>query len=453
MSVKMRLKQYFGALLASFGGFALGVSIAWNSSVSYQLNDTGATIFEIGFIGFILNIGACFGSICAPFILKIFGFTNGMFLMVPLFLIGWSFISFSRTKIIYMLIGRLICGICGGILCVLTPIYIGEIADKEIRNRLLTFLHLLINCGIMYAFVIDYFMEEHKIIWQYSLICSISCAPIAFIIFLPESSFYYLTKNDEIMAKKSLQRYRNNFDDFSEELEELKSLATIYKSKVSSSIFKNIKVWRSFSATIVSILTHQFSLINVIIFYAFSIFELKYPSGDFDTNETILIIGSVQIAASVLAIILIDLIGRRKLLIFSSMFMGIFLALLGWFMKLQKENIEYSDKYYWVPLTCICLYFASFNCGIGPLAWTLHADSFPVEMKLIGSSVVVFLSWSMSLIAILILYMLIVFYDAVTTVFIFASFSWIGSIFLFFLIRETKGKSLANIQLEFGFTN
>lgn len=130
-----------------------------------------------------------------------------------------------------MLIGRLICGICGGILCVLTPIYIGEIADKEIRNRLLTFLHLLINFGIMYAFVIDYFMEEHKIIWQYSLICSISCAPIAFIIFLPESSFYYLTKNDEIMAKKSLQKYRDNFDDFSEELEELKSLATIYKSK------------------------------------------------------------------------------------------------------------------------------------------------------------------------------------------------------------------------------
>lgn len=119
-------------------------------------------------------------------------------------------------------------------------------------------------------------------------------------------------------------------------------------------------------------------------------------------------------------------------------------------MNLQKEDSEFSDKYCWIPLTCISLYFAAYNFGVGPLAWTLHADSFPVEMKLIGTSVIVFLSWSMSLIAILILYMLIIFYSAITIVWIFASFSWIGSIFLFFFIRETKGKSLANIQLEFG---
>lgn len=121
-------------------------------------------------------------------------------------------------------------------------------------------------------------------------------------------------------------------------------------------------------------------------------------------------------------------------------------------MRVEKENTEFSEKYYWIPLTCISLYFASFNCGIGPLAWSHHADSFPVEMKLIGSSVVVFLNWALSLIIILILYMLIVFYGEVTTIFVFATFSWIDSILLFFLIRETKGKSLVDIQFEFDIT-
>lgn len=137
-----------------------------------------------------------------------------------------------------MLIGRLICGTCGGILCVFTPIFIAEIADKEIRNRLMTFFHFLINCGIMYAFIIDYLTEEHKIIWQYSLVCAISCVPIVFVTFLPESPFYYLTKNDEIMAKRTFQYYTNKTDDISnDELEEFKSLAVIYKSKASTFVY------------------------------------------------------------------------------------------------------------------------------------------------------------------------------------------------------------------------
>lgn len=157
---------------------------------------------------------------------------------------------FILMQVIFIMIGRLLCGNCCGILCVLIPIYVAEIANKEIRNRLMMFFHLLINCGIMYAFLIDYLQEEEKIIWQYSLLCGISCVPIACIIFLPESAFYYLTKNDESMAKQSLQRYQNNSNDdddgvdddvdsndFGEKLEELKSLAAIFQTKAGIFIF------------------------------------------------------------------------------------------------------------------------------------------------------------------------------------------------------------------------
>lgn len=65
------------------------------------------------------------------------------------------------------LIGRLICGICGGVSCVLTPIYVAEIASKEIRGRLLAFFQLLVNCGVMYAFYVAHAIDEQRSVWRY----------------------------------------------------------------------------------------------------------------------------------------------------------------------------------------------------------------------------------------------------------------------------------------------
>ena len=145
--------------------------------------------------------------------------------------------KFFIIKVTLMMIGRFICGICGGIFCVLTPIYIGEIADKEIRNRLLTFFQLLINCGIMYAYFIAHLMQDIPTIWQYSLTCAISCAPIAFVNFFHESCLYHLSKNDETKAKRSFEWYKGKSNEFYEELEELKNLSIIYKRKARMFLF------------------------------------------------------------------------------------------------------------------------------------------------------------------------------------------------------------------------
>lgn len=76
----------------------------------------------------------------------------------------------SNFQIIFFIIGRIICGMCSGAFCVLTPIYVAEIADKEIRGRLLMFFQLFVNCGVMYAFVIAYVIDEDKTVWRYGAI-------------------------------------------------------------------------------------------------------------------------------------------------------------------------------------------------------------------------------------------------------------------------------------------
>lgn len=100
--------------------------------------------------------------------------------------------------------------------------------------------------------------------------------------------------------------------------------------------------------------------------------------------------------------------------------------------------------------TWIALYFAAFNIGVGPLSWSLYADAFPVEIKVIGATIVASFSWTMSLIAVFVLYKLSIAYNIVTAIWAFAGISWFGTLFLLYFVQETKGKSLTNIQEEFG---
>jgi len=67
------------------------------------------------------------------------------------------------------MIGRFISGMSAGGFCVLAPIYIADIADKDSRDAMVTYFHLLINCGIMYAFLIAYALGERSSTWRYLL--------------------------------------------------------------------------------------------------------------------------------------------------------------------------------------------------------------------------------------------------------------------------------------------
>lgn len=131
------------------------------------------------------------------------------------------------------MVGRILCGISGGLLCTLAPVIIGEIADEHNRGVLLMQLHLFVNCGILYAFVGAQLVGES--FWRYSLFCSCSCLPILLIFRLNESPLYHLSRNNVDAAKRSLEYYRtpeSHQREF-EQLQKLNSLAKENNNKVS----------------------------------------------------------------------------------------------------------------------------------------------------------------------------------------------------------------------------
>ncbi|XP_018401127.1 PREDICTED: facilitated trehalose transporter Tret1-like [Cyphomyrmex costatus] len=443
-----RLNQHIAAFITSLGGFALGVTMGWNSNAGEILrNILNASGTEIGFIGGILNVGACIGVIFIFFFIKYFSRITAMSLTMPVFIVGWTFICCAGQKVSLFIIGRFICGMSGGAFCILTPIYIAEIADQNLRGRLLIYFHLLINCGIMYAFVIAYVLNEYDTIWRYNLICAVTCFVVALVNLLPESPLYHLTKNNEIKAKDTLKWYRGQtYDDV--EIKELKYLVS-HLGKITINVFKNRYVISSFFTCFFAFLTQQLSGINIMIFYALTLFNIG-GSGNLTGSEQTVLIGGVQILSCFLAMCLIDVVGRRILLIISSILMGLFLILLGWFYKLRDQDPEYDDIYFWMPPTWTILFFAAFNVGVGPISWALLGDVFPMQIRDTAVACAAAFNWTLSLIATMTFGEMLSVLGVSETMWFFAGFCWIAGALCALFVKDTRGYSLAKIQKSFG---
>ncbi|XP_076177940.1 facilitated trehalose transporter Tret1 [Ptiloglossa arizonensis] len=446
-----KLNQYLGAIIASLGGFTLGVSLGWNSRADGVFrNHLNASASEIGQIGGVLNAGACFGVILVPFLVGRVSRTTMMFATMPVLALGWTLICFAGQKIIFFIIGRIICGMCSGAFCVLTPIYVAEIADKEIRGRLLMFFQLFVNCGVMYAFVIAYVIDEDKTVWRYSSICGIACFSIMPTKLLPESPLYYLSRNDEINAEKSLRWYRGDTYDIQYEISEMKRLILMTPSKkLSLKMLANRRVLRSLVTCFGVILGQQFSGINMMIFYALALFN-TIGSGELTGSEQTLVVGAVQILVSLLASFLVNVLRRRILLTVSTLLMGLFLILLGWFFSLRDIDPEYDDLYFWMAPTWITLFFAAFNLGLGPISWSLLGDVLPTEVKIPAAASAVALGWLVSLMAILTFDEMIISLGSTKAMWLSAAICWLISLFCAIVVKDTTGKSLTEVQEDFG---
>ncbi|XP_011876304.1 PREDICTED: facilitated trehalose transporter Tret1-like [Vollenhovia emeryi] len=443
-----RLNQHIAAFVTSLGGFALGVTLGWNSSVGEILrNILNASSTEIGLVGGILNAGACVGVMFMPLFMKYLGRVTLMSLTVPGFVVGWTFVCCAGQKISLLIIGRFICGMSGGAFCILTPLYVAEIADQNSRGRLLMYFHLLINCGIMYAFVTAHVLNEHDATWRYNFTCAVTCLAVALVNLLPESPFYHLMKNNEIKAKNSLKWYRGNICQ-DVEMEELKYLVN-HSGKVTINVLKNRRVASSFFACLFAFLTQQLSGVNIMIFYALTLFNVG-GSGDLTASEQTVLIGGVQILSCFLAMGLTDVIGRRKLLIASSILMGLFLILLGWFYELRDQDPEYDDIYFWMPPTWTILFFAAFNAGVGPISWALLGDAFPMQIRETAVACVTAFNWLLSLIATMTFGEMLDTLGVPKTMWLFASFCWIAGALCAILLKDTRGHSLVKIQNSFG---
>lgn len=435
------------------GSVAAGTAIAWTANLDSKkleagdFNDIKISEDNLSWIGSFFNLGAM--CICFPIALICdwIGRKLAMLLLVIPFTLGWLLIIFSQNvEMIYA--GRFILGLSGGAFCVSAPMYTSEIAQKEIRGGLGSYFQLLLTCGILFANIIAYVADA----LVYSIICA--CIPIVFgvVFFLqPETPVYSAKKGKDKAASKALVKLRGKSYDVEGELQEIKSELQKQKDEHMPFMqsFKKRATKKALMITFGLMFFQQMSGINAVIYYTSNIFAAAKVT--IEPEIATIMVGAFQVVATFVSSLIVDKLGRRILLLGSDFLMALSTLLLGIYFSLQDRNLADKDTLSdigFLPVLALCVFIVVFSLGFGPIPWMIAAEVCPPEVKSVLSSAGGTFNWGLA-------FLVTKFYSSLkeaiggdSTFYIFTGFSLLGTVFVYFIVPETKGKSLSDIQRE-----
>lgn len=518
----MRSKSLYAkliSLIVALGGFLLGFDSAVISGAtpfykaSFNL-DTGSWL--IGFSVGSIILGAIFGNIIAGPIADRIGRKKVLLITSALF--SFAALGTALTNsIAFFIIARIIGGFGVGMAILVAPLYIAEIAPRKLRGRLVTFNQLNIVLGISIAYFTNYFIqlgiEDPDLNWRWMLGIGVIPAFLYFIFLfmVPRSPRWLLQKERDSEAMAVLEKVN--------ETEEAKKVFNEIKANLNKDINKERANFRDvFSKRMKIIMVIGFGIaffqqitgINAIFYYAPMIFEMAGGGKDAAFMQAI-IIGLTNVVMTIVAMYLIDRIGRKPLLIIGSIGIMLSLALVGSsfsraeytlnetsisaikeelsekdpavanlsfsliplkdkvftkevaFFSELKEHIGIIDynKYkelvlkhsisiqsVWVLIGLI-LFVASFAISLGPVMWALLSEIFPNKLRGLAISIVGFWNSIVSFSVATIFPIELEKLGSGMTYFIYALFGFLTLLFVLRFIPETKGKSLEEIELSF----
>jgi MFS family permease len=261
--------QFVAGLSACGGAFVVGTALGWPTAAQGLLISKR----QFDWVASIITIGCAISCLPIGILMRKFGRKWSMISLVVPFVVGWAFVTYAQN-FEQLLIGRLIIGIAGGAFCVSAPQYASEIAEKEIRGVIGTFCVSMINAGILFVYILGPFTSYFRM----NLICGL--IPIVFgviFLFMPESPVYLVAQNRDAAALKSYKWLRGEKYNPQAEINELKSdiLENQRRTISMSEVLKRKATQRALFIGFGLMFFQQMSGINVVLFYATSIFKVN----------------------------------------------------------------------------------------------------------------------------------------------------------------------------------
>ncbi|XP_026322866.1 facilitated trehalose transporter Tret1-like [Hyposmocoma kahamanoa] len=442
-------RQFIIAGVANIAIASTGYSMGWTSPISTKLNSTETsplpdiiTADESSWMGSLLTVGAIFGPFIGGFLAARIGRKWGLMASsVPLF-IGWILIAAAKSiGMIYA--GRIFWGISVGMLFTISPMYCAEIATDDSRGALGSFLQAFITVGFLLVYGIGPFISYSAV--AYVGVVFVAVFVIAFF-FMPESPIYYLTKGDREAAAECLMTIRGK-SRTGVEAELTKMAMDVQASMEKTATIADVFRGGNFKAFYIScalVFFQQFSGINAVLFYMTIIFDAA--GSDLDPDIAVIIIGAVQLGASLVTPFVVDRLGRRILLLISSCGTAIGLGLLGMYFILDETGSPAADSLGFLPILSLVLFILTYCWGLGPLPWAVMGELFPIEVKAVASPIATAFCWVLS-------FLVTRYFQPVAKAVGMSVAFWIFGVccvaaffFVLFIVPETKGKSFAEIQ-------
>lgn len=359
----------FLSFVAALGGFLFGYDTAVISGTIAQVTVLFHldTLQQGWYVGCAL-IGSIVGVLFAGVLSDKFGRKLTMVLSAVLFstsAIGCAICANFDELVVYRIIG----GVGIGVVSIISPLYISEVSVAQYRGRLVSLYQLAVTVGFLGAYLVNFqllgYSESHVVsgiglfekifvaeVWRGMLGMETLPALLFFtiIFFIPESPRWLILKGREERGLNVLQRIYNSAEEAMNQMNETKSVVSETKSEWALLLQPGI-----LKAVIIGVaiaILGQFMGVNAVLYYGPSIFEKAGLSGG-DSLFYQVLVGLVNTLTTVLALAIIDRVGRKKLVYYGVSGMVLSLLFIGIYF-LWEESLGLSSLFCWFASCLMC---------------------------------------------------------------------------------------------------
>ncbi|MGC2199513.1 MAG: sugar porter family MFS transporter [Stellaceae bacterium] len=372
-----------------------------------------------------------------------FGRRKVLLFMGLVFVVG-SIIAALAPVTSVLLAGRVIVGVGIGCASMLTPLYLAETAPARSRGALVSLNQLAITCGILVSYLVGYlFAQAGEWRWMLALGAVPGAILAAGMLVLPETPRWLAGHGHMAEAGAVLCRLRGA-SDIDGELAELRTDLRREGRLASWHELLNPAVRPPLVIGIGLAVFQQITGINTVIYFAPTIFQAAGLSSASSAILATAGVGVVNVATTVVAIRLIDKVGRRTLLLNGLLGMAVCLVLLG----LGFAIGSFSPALGWATALSLAAYVGFFAIGLGPVFWLLIAEIFPLYIRGRAMGVATIANWGSNLLVTVTFLELIVVLGRPGTFFLYAILTVAAYFFTWSQVKETKGRSLEEIEAD-----
>jgi SP family arabinose:H+ symporter-like MFS transporter len=509
----MSKKLVLIAFVVSLGGFLFGFDAGIISGVmSYAGPEFDLTEGQVGWVVSSPSFAAMIAMLFSGRLSDVIGRKKILLIVAFLYAVSALFSAYAISyEMLY--IARMIGGLAFGAALILAPMYIAEVSTPENRGKLVSIQQLNIVLGFFAAFLSNYFFNKYNTpestflndenVWRWMLGVELIPALLYFIalFFVPRSPRWLYLKNKFEEAKKVLKAIHGEVK-AEEEIISIEQNINAEKdlSKVAiKDLLKRSLRFILVVGLVVGVL-QQITGINAVYFYATSIFKQTGIGTDASFSSGVLL-STITVIFTFVAMYLIDRMGRRPLLLFGTAGIALSLLLCAYGFKQAKyeltseeiNSFEFSDAKKLLPyanqvfendidfknamkmalgnqiyskndgaileaattmnatlvLIGILGFIACFAFSLGPVMWVLLSELYPIKYRGLAIGVIAFINSFISSVVQLIFPWELSNLGNAMSFFLFGAIAFIGFFILLKILPETKGKSLEQIENEF----
>jgi len=486
------LKVFGIACFACLGGLLYGYNQGVFSGVlvmhsfKEHMGDYVANKTKMGWLTSILELGAWFGAITSGFVAETLSRKYAILVNVAIFIVGVVIQATAVTSSGYQSIlgGRFITGMGVGALSTIVPMYNAEIAPPEVRGALVGLQQLSITLGIMLSFWIDYGTNyiggtgegQKDASWLVPLCLQLVPAVLLGVgmIFMPFSPRWLIHHDREVEARRVLANLRSLPQDH--ELVEIEyaeiRAQSLFEKRVTAERFPHLQeqtAWNIFKLQFVAIASlfqsramfkrvivatvtmffQQWTGINAILYYAPQIFTSLGLSGNTINLLATGVVGIVMFIATIPAVLYVDKLGRKPVLITGAIGMAISHLVVAGIAGSYEDSWPEHRGAGWAAVVMVWLFVIHFGYSWGPCAWIVIAEIWPLSNRSYGIALGASSNWMNNFIIGQVTPDMLETMRYGTYIF-FGLLTLGGAFFVWKFVPETKGLTLEEMDILFG---